>query len=112
MIENQSFRSLRHNRYIGVGIVSDLARSIISAGSYRIRVRRVGMLQYQVFRIRRVRLGNGHFVELFLDKVLDMSELVRVAEETGLPVEAQNGKAFPKGTSAKDFMDLEPTLGA
>lgn len=77
---------------------------ILNEGSIRIRVKRAGMLQFQVFKIKRVKLGNGEFVELYLDKVLDMPEIKRVAEETGLPVEASNGRAFPEGKGAKDFV--------
>ncbi len=82
----------------------DAAR-ILKQGYARIRVKRSGMFQFQVFKVRRVELGNAHFVELFLDRVLDMSELQRVANETHLPVEAENGRAFPEGTGAKDFVE-------
>jgi len=88
-------------------MVGDAARKIISDGSVRIRVRRSGMLQFQVFKIKKVAAGkDDYFVELFLDRVIDMSELQRVANETGLPVEAENGRAFPEGKGAKDFLDL------
>lgn len=86
-------------------MLGDSARKIISDGSVRLRVRRSGMLQFQVFRIRKVPAGKGdYFVELFLDRVIDMSELQRVANDTGLPVEAENGRAFPDGKGAKDFI--------
>ena len=65
------------------------------------------MLQFLVFKIKKVPFGkDDYYTELFVDRVLDMSELQRVANETGLPVEAENGKAFPEGTGAKDFMNL------
>jgi hypothetical protein len=84
--------------------LSESAKRIVSEGSVRVRLRRAGMLQFQIFKIRKVKLGSDEFTELFLDRVIDMSELIRVAEELGLPVEAQNGRAFPKGTGAKDFL--------
>jgi hypothetical protein len=88
-------------------MLGDAARKIISDGSVRLRVRRSGMLQFQVFKIKKIPAGkDDYFVELFLGKVIDMSELQRVANDTGLPVEAENGRAFPEGKGAKDFLDL------
>lgn len=84
-------------------MLSEMARNIIADGSIKKRVTRSGMLQQMTFRIRKVVAGNVQYVELFCDRTIDMSELIRVANETGLPVEAQNGKAFPNGTSAIDF---------
>ncbi|MGC8478567.1 MAG: hypothetical protein ACP5NE_01405 [Candidatus Micrarchaeia archaeon] len=87
-------------------MVSDYAKKILQEGSARIKVKRFGMLQFQIFKIKRIRLGDEEFAELSLDRVIDMSELLRIANETGLPVEAVNGRAFPNGTSAKDFAGL------
>ncbi len=85
-------------------MLSESAKRIIREGSLRERVKRAGMLQFQVFRVKRVQLAGEEFVELFLDKVIDMSELQRLADQFGLPFETQNGRAFPKGTGAKDFI--------
>ncbi len=88
-------------------MLGDVARKIIGEGSVTIRVRRSGMLQVLVFRIKKVPAGkDNYFVELFVARVIDMSELQRVANETGLPVEAENGTAFPEGKGANDFLDL------
>ena len=88
-------------------MLSENAKQIISQGSVKIRVVRSGMHQNMTFTVRRVQAGkDDYFVELFLDRVLEMSELKRVAEEAGLPVEAENGRAFPEGTGAKDFLNL------
>jgi hypothetical protein len=84
-------------------MLSEIARNIIAEGSIKKRVTRSGMLQQMTFRVRKVIAGDVQYVELFCDRTIDMSELVRLANETGLPVEAQNGKAFPNGTSAIDF---------
>jgi hypothetical protein len=70
------------------------------------RVKRSGMIQSMTLTVKRVKLGDETFVELFVDRLIDMSELIRVANELGLPVEAQNGRAFPNGTGAKDFVNL------
>jgi hypothetical protein len=85
-------------------MLSEAARRIVAQEQVRERVRRAGMFQFQVFKVRMVPLAGGEFVELFLDKVLDMSEVQRVADKFRLPVETQNGRAFPSGTGAKDFM--------
>ncbi len=64
------------------------------------------MFQQLTFKVRRVHLGNITYAELHTDRMIDISELNRIAAEIGLPVESQNGKAFPKGTSASDFQNL------
>lgn len=87
-------------------MLSDSAMRIIRDGSVVIRVKRAGMLQQMTFKIRRIEAGREKFAELFCDRLIDMSELERVANETGLPVEAQNGRAFPDGMGAKDFLGL------
>ena len=87
-------------------MLSDKAQAIIGMGSVKIRVKRTGMFQQMTFNIKRIDAGKEKFVELFCDRLIDMSELERVANETGLPVEAQNGRAFPEGLGAKDFIGL------
>jgi len=87
-------------------MVEEKALKIISDGSIRIKVRRSGMYQYLVFKVKKIPIGQEYYVELFVDRVLEMSELQRVASETALPVEAENGKAFPEGKGAKDFLNL------
>lgn len=84
--------------------LSQRAREIISRGTIKIRVTRSGMLQQMTFTVKRVQHGNILYVELSTQRQIDMSELSRVADEIGLPVEAPNGKAFPKGTSSVDFV--------
>ena len=82
------------------------ARSILKNGSVKIRVVRSGMFQQMTFVIKRVTLGNVTYAELYVDRMIDISELTRIASEIGLPAESQNGKAFPKGTTAADFQGL------
>jgi hypothetical protein len=76
--------------------ITDYARQIL----------RIGMFQQLTFRIRKVKEGNIEYTELFTDRMIDTHEILRIAREVGLPVEAQNGKAFPEGTSASDFQNL------
>ncbi len=86
--------------------LSETAKKIINEGSIKVRLKRAGMWQFQIFAIKRVALGKEQYVELYLDRVIDMSELERLTNELGLPIEVQNGKAFPNGTGAKDFVGL------
>lgn len=79
---------------------------MVKQGGARLKAKRAGMSQFVVFKIRRVKLGSDEFVELHSDKVIDLGELQRLADEAGLPIEAQNGRAFPRGTGAKDFIGL------
>ena len=83
--------------------LSAKASDAIRRGSLKIRVIRNGMFQQLTFSVKKVQLGNVTYVELATDRQVDLSELTRVAGEYGLPIEAQNGKAFPEGTSATDF---------
>ncbi len=64
---------------------------------------RSGMYQQITFSVKRVPYGNLAYVALVTERQIDMTELSRVADDIGLPVEAPNGKAFPKGTSSVDF---------
>lgn len=86
--------------------ISENAKRIIAQGSIKVRVKRSGMLQQMTFNVKKVSLGSDTFTELFLDRLIDMSELVRLANEIGLPIEAQNGRAFPEGKGSKDFLNI------
>jgi hypothetical protein len=88
--------------------LSEVAKRIIRDGSIRTKVHRTGMYQFMVFKVRYVDVGMDKFVELFVDRVIDLPEVERVANETGLPVEVPNGRVFPKGTGSKDFVVPEP----
>jgi hypothetical protein len=87
-------------------MVSEDAKRIIWEGGAKVRVRRAGMLQVITLTVRRVRIGDTQFVELYFKRMVDRNELARVANELGLPVEAENGRAFPEGKGAKDFLGL------
>lgn len=85
-------------------MLDEKAQRIMHAGSIRLEVWRTGMLQFQVFKVKKVKIGQGEFVELYLNRLLDRSEIQRVANDTGLPVEAENGRAMPEGKGEKDFI--------
>lgn len=82
------------------------ARDVLSKGSLKIRVVRNGMFQQLTFTVKRVKMGNVTYAELSTDRLVDISELSKIANEIGLPVEAQNGRVFPSGTSAPDYSGL------
>lgn len=86
--------------------ISERAKQIMKEGSVKVTLHRAGMRQFQIFTIKRVKLGNQEFIELFLNKMIDISELKRLTNELGLPIEVENGRAFPDGLSAKDFVGL------
>jgi hypothetical protein len=86
--------------------LSETAKRIINDGSIQVKLKRAGMFQNQTFMIKRIKHGRESFVELFLDKVIDISELHRLSNELGLPIEVQNGRAFPEGKGAGDFIGL------
>ncbi len=83
--------------------LSGRAQEVIRQGSVKLRVNRSGMFQQITFTVRKVKLGNIEYVELFTDRIIELAELAKIAEEVGLPAEASNGRAFPKGTAATDF---------
>jgi len=83
-----------------------ISKVALRAGKVDIRVMRSGTLQFQEFVIKRIPSPVGAYPVLFVDKFIDMSELLRLAEEYQLPVSAKNGTAFPKGKISKDFAGL------
>ncbi|MGC8662177.1 MAG: hypothetical protein ACP5RT_00090 [Candidatus Micrarchaeia archaeon] len=85
-------------------MISDFAKQIVKKGSIKIRVKRSGMLQQLTFTVKVSNAGNLKYYELSTERVVDTSELLRVASEIGLPVKAPNGEAFPKDTGATDFL--------
>ena len=78
----------------------------LSKGGVSVRVKRSGMYQLLPFRLVRRKTPSGLVPCLVLDRFLDLSELVRVAEEYQLPVESPVGKVFPKGKKEMDFLGL------
>jgi hypothetical protein len=87
-------------------MLSANTKKIIESGETRTKVKRAGMQQFVILKVRKVNLGQDQFTELYTDRMIDLSELARIAEEIGLPIEAQNGRAFPERKGAKDFISL------
>jgi hypothetical protein len=83
-----------------------ISRVALKAGKIDIKVMRSGTLQFQEFTVKRIPSPIGAYPVLFIDKFIDMSELLRLAEECQLPISAKNGTAFPKGKISKDFAGL------
>jgi hypothetical protein len=83
-----------------------ISKVVLKAGKVDIKVMRSGTLQFQEFVVKRLPLPIGRYPVLSVDKFIDMSELLRLAEEYQLPVSAKNGTAFPRGKISKDFAGL------
>lgn len=81
-------------------------KEIIAKGKAEFRVKRAGVFQLQEFEVKKGMSPNGEYPYLFIDKFIDLAELMRVSEEARMPVVAKNGSIFPRGTSSKDFADL------
>jgi len=78
----------------------------LSKGEINVRVKRAGMFQVLTFKLARKETPVGKVPYLVLDRLLDMSELVRVAEECQLPVESPACRVFPRGKKESDFAGL------
>lgn len=83
--------------------LSEKAKEALRRGSIKLRVNRSGMFQQLTFKVKTTKFGNLEYSELYSDRLIELSELAAIADEVGLPVEAPNGRAFPKGTRASDF---------
>lgn len=83
--------------------LSENAKKAVRNGSVKVRVLRSGIYQQITFTVKRESMGGINYLELFTERIIDISELLKVANYIGLPVQAPNGKAFPKGTAAADF---------
>ncbi|MEM3555433.1 MAG: hypothetical protein QXF56_01810 [Candidatus Micrarchaeia archaeon] len=83
-----------------------IARDALKKGKVDIKVMRSGTLQFQEFVVKRIPSPVGAYPVLSIDKFIDMSELIRLAEEYQLPISAKNGTVFPKGKTSKDFAGL------
>jgi hypothetical protein len=80
---------------------------ILSNGGADMRVKRNGMYQLLPFKVIRKKTPLGEVPYLTLEgRFLDVAELMRIAEECQLPVEASNGKIYPKGKKETDFAGL------
>jgi len=81
-------------------------KEALAKGEVDIRVKRTGMYQVLTFRIVKHATPVGMVPYLTLEKFLDLSELMRISEEYSLPVQASNGKIYPRGKGEMDFLGL------
>lgn len=81
-------------------------KELLAKGEVDIRVKRTGMFQLLTFRVVRHATPIGMVPYLTLDKFLDLSELMKIADEYSLPVQAKNGKVYPRGKKEMDFLGL------
>jgi len=79
---------------------------ILKAGQAELRVHRKGMFQRIVFIVKRIHEPYGDYPMLSTDRVVDLKEAVRLAEELQIPVEIPHGKIYPRGKGGKDFVHL------
>jgi len=87
-------------------LANEKQREALLKGMVDVRVKRSGMYQVLPFKIVRKDSPNGKVPYLVLERMLDLSELMRVSEEYRLPVESPMGKVFPRGTKETDFLGL------
>jgi len=85
-------------------MINEKIKKLMKEGRIRIRVKKAGMYQYQLFVVKTVPYGNKNSVELFLDKLLEIAESEKIANDIGIPVHTKNNRIFPKGYGAKDFI--------
>jgi len=86
--------------------VTPLGREALEKGKMELRLMRQGSFQRVEFAARRFPLGKAAYAALCSDKIVDLAEMERLAAETGLPIFSANGRVFPKGTGAGDFVGL------
>ena len=85
---------------------------IVQRGFFKIRLKRSGMYQIIPFKVTFETLPIGRVPFLTTEKIVDMPELVRVCEEYKFPILAKNGKIFPSGKGAADFVIKEKQSAA
>jgi len=77
---------------------------IVKLGSFKTRIKRAGMIQQLTLTVMWEKTNTGEYPYLFLDKIVPVGELAKIAQKLSLPVKAKNAFAFPVGKSSKDFM--------
>lgn len=87
-------------------MADDKRAEVLAKGEVVVQVKRNSIMQKLTFRLVRKKTNDGEVPYLVLDKFLDVSELVRVAEEYQLPVESPVGKIYPKGKKEIDFLGI------
>ncbi len=81
-------------------------KEALTKGEISVRVKRSGMFQVLTFKVIRKDTPLGKVPFLSLDRMLDLSELMRISEDYRLPVETPNMKIFPRGKKETDFAGI------
>ncbi len=81
--------------------------ALIKKGSAEFDVTRAGNRQKVEFKIEYESTPVGKVPYLATDRIIDLSELLRVAQENDLPVKAPSGKFFPPGKKAIDYVKIK-----
>ncbi|MFA5382639.1 MAG: hypothetical protein WC356_05700 [Candidatus Micrarchaeia archaeon] len=79
---------------------------LLKKGEILIEIKKTGIKQRVTFRIIKEDTPEGKIPFLTAEKFIDLPELIKICEEYQLPIKAKNGKLFPKGKMAKDFINL------
>jgi hypothetical protein len=85
-----------------VGISS---QEIIKRGYVDVHVRVAGIRQIHRLIVRREHTAFGEIPCLTTNVNIATAELLRIADELGLPVKSQSTLVFPKGKGPNDFVD-------
>lgn len=80
--------------------------NILKKGVAEIDVMRAGNRQKIEFRIEREDTPVGKVPYLSTERIIDLTELLRLAAEFDLPVKAPSGKFFPPNKKAIDYAKL------
>ncbi|MFA6035815.1 MAG: hypothetical protein WC759_02560 [Candidatus Micrarchaeia archaeon] len=86
--------------------VTPAGREALGKGKLELRLKRQGIYQRIEFVVKRFPVGKEAHVALCCERIVDAGEMERLAAELGLPIFSANGKIFPKGTGASDFVGL------
>jgi hypothetical protein len=78
-------------------------KKILKDGFLQIKVRVSGMLQNHKFLLKKENSAFGDYYLLETDIPIMAAEMMRAANEVGLPLRSPTGFFFPKGKSPKDF---------
>lgn len=82
---------------------------ILKKGSVEVRVKISGIYKRIEFKVEREKTPWGMVPFCVSSYPVPATELIRVAEELQLPVKCKGMKVFPKGKSAQDFAEKEPS---
>jgi len=81
-------------------------KDILSKGEAEIRVLRAGMYQILTFKIVRHVTPLGSVPYMTVEKFVDLPQLIKVSEEYNLPIQAPNGKIYPRGKREIDYVNI------